>query len=216
MGRTAVLFDLDGTLLDTLEDIAAAVNRALVSLSLPPHPVESYRTFVGEGIAVLARRVLPPDRHSDADAAACLAAISREYGNGLLAKTKPYDGVVDLLRELVKRNIGIAIVSNKPHDLTVRSVETLFAGIPFGAVFGQRKGIAAKPDPTQALAAARELRVAPGVCVYVGDSGIDMQTAVAAGMLPVGVLWGFRTREELLANGAKAIVSRPAEILALL
>ena len=216
MNRSAVLFDLDGTLLDTLEDIADAVNRALSSLSFPAHPVEAYRKFVGEGIAVLARRVLPPDRQGEADARACLEAVSREYGGGLLVKTKPYDGIPELLKELVKRKIPIAIASNKPHELTLRSVATLFSGIPFGAVFGQRPGIPAKPDPTQALAAARVIGAAPGGCAYVGDSSIDMQTAVAAGMFPVGVLWGFRTREELLEHGAKALIAHPRELLALL
>jgi phosphoglycolate phosphatase len=209
----AVLFDLDGTLLDTLEDIADAVNRALASLGLPSHPKDAYKRFVGEGIGVLARRVLPPGRQGEQDARACLDAIGREYGGGLLVKTKPYAGVPELLRELAKRNIRCAVVTNKPHGLAVRSVETLFSDIPFGAVLGERKGVSAKPDPAIALEAAKALGVAPSECLYAGDSGIDMKTAAAAGMVPVGVLWGFRGRDELARSGAKAFIAHPSEML---
>ncbi len=212
----AVLFDLDGTLLDTLEDIADAVNRALASLGLPVHPKDAYRRFVGEGIGVLARRVLPPGRRGEADARACLAAIGREYGARLLVKTKPYAGVPELLRELVKRNIRCAVVTNKPQGLAVRSVETLFSDIPFGAVLGEREGVPTKPDPAIALEAAKALGVVPAECVYVGDSGTDMETAVAAGMFPVGALWGFRGRDELVGHGAKAVIQRPSELLELI
>jgi phosphoglycolate phosphatase len=215
-GWSAFVFDLDGTLLDTLADIAGAVNRALVQLGFPPHPVADYRTFVGDGISVLARRVLPENRRGEKDVNSCLTAITREYGVGLLEKTLPYPGVLPLLGELVKRKIALAIASNKPHDLTLRSVEAMFKGIPFGAVLGERKGVAPKPDPAVAFEAALLLGKAPAQCVYVGDSGIDMQTASAAGMYPVGVLWGFRGREELLSKGAKALIGHPLELLRLL
>jgi phosphoglycolate phosphatase len=216
MRYKAVLFDLDGTLLDTLEDIAGAVNRALATLGFPPHPKEAYRHFVGEGIVVLAQRVLPKDRQGEADVQACLSAITREYGSGLLVKTMPYKGIPELLHALGGKKIPCAIVSNKPHDLTLRSVDVLFKGVAFGAVLGERKGVAPKPDPAIALEAASLLGVKPETCLYVGDSGIDMQTAVAAGMFPVGALWGFRGREELLANGAKALIEHPMELMTLL
>jgi phosphoglycolate phosphatase len=216
MSHSAILFDLDGTLLDTLEDIADAVNRALASLSLPVHPIDAYRTFVGEGISVLARRVLPLGRQGDDDAGACLEAISREYGGGLLVKTKPFAGITDLLNALAKRNIRCGVVSNKPHELAIRSVTTLFASHTFGAVIGQRLDVPTKPDPTGALEAAAILDAKPSDCLYVGDSGIDMQTAQAAGMFGVGVLWGFRNKEELVHCGAKAVISHPNELLALL
>jgi len=211
-----MLFDLDGTLLDTLEDIADAVNRALASLGVPPHPNKAYRYFVGEGIGELARRALPENRRGTDDIRACLLAISREYGGGLLVKTKPYPGILELLAELVKRRIRCAVVSNKPHELTLRSVGTLFPGFPFGAVLGERSGVPPKPDPTVALEAASTLGVVPAQCVYVGDSGVDMKTAVAAGMYPVGALWGFREKDELVANGAKALIKHPLDLLKLL
>jgi phosphoglycolate phosphatase len=216
MTTAAVLFDLDGTLLDTLEDIATAVNRALVSLGFPLHPKNAYRYFVGEGIGELARRALPENRRGAEDVKACLAAISREYGGGLLVKTKPYPGIPELLAALVKRNIRCAVVSNKPHELTLRSVGTLFPGVVFGAVLGERKGVPPKPDPKVALEAVSTLGAAPPECVYVGDSGIDMKTAAAAGMYPVGALWGFRDKEELIANGAKALIKHPMDLLKLL
>ena len=216
MRFNAVVFDLDGTLLDTLADIAGAVNRALASLGLPPHPVDAYRHFVGEGIVVLAQRVLPNNRQGEADVKACLSAITREYGNGLLVKTRPYAGIPELLDALGRKKILCAIVSNKPHDLTLRSVDALFKGVRFGAVLGERKGVAPKPDPALTFKAASLLGTAPAQCLYVGDSGIDMQTAVAAGMYPVGALWGFRDKEELVGNGAKTLIKHPSELLGLL
>jgi len=216
MGPTAVLFDLDGTLLDTLADIAHASNAALASLGFPQHPVKAYRYFVGEGIEVLARRVLPENHQSDADVAACLAAINREYGAGLLVKTRPFDGVPEMLSRLAQKKLLLAVVSNKQHELALRSVAAHFAGGIFSAVLGERKNIPKKPDPTIALEAARLMSVSPGQCLYVGDSGTDMQTAVNAGMYPVGVLWGFRDADELMAAGAKTLIKKPLELLDLL
>jgi|WetSurMetagenome_2_1015567.scaffolds.fasta_scaffold10875_3 phosphoglycolate phosphatase len=215
MNAAAALFDLDGTLLNTLEDIADAVNRALGSLGFPEHPVDAYRYFVGEGIAELARRALPLECRGTDDLRECLAAVSREYGGGLLVKTKPYDGVPELLAELAGRGIRCAVVSNKPHELTLRSVGALLAGVPFGAVLGERKGVPPKPDPAIAVEAASILGVSPARCVYVGDSGIDMKTATAAGMYPVGVLWGFRDEKELADNGAKSLVKHPLDLIKL-
>ncbi len=213
MPFAAVLFDLDGTLLDTLEDVADAVNRALASLSLPAHPVESYRGFIGEGVAVLARRVLPPCRQTEADAQAVLAAIFREYLDGPFVKTKPFPGIGELLAELATRRVGCAVVSNKPHALSLRTVNTFFPNTTFGAVLGQRQGVPRKPDPAGALEAAVTLGAKPENCLYVGDSGIDMKTAEAAGMFGVGVLWGFRGREELVENGARVLIKHPLELL---
>lgn len=216
MGRKAVLFDLDGTLLDTLADIADAVNAALASLGFPQHPLSAYRYFVGEGIDVLAHRVLPENHQSEADAAACLAAINREYGAGFLVKTRPYDGVPEMLSQCARTNLKLAVVSNKPHDLALRSVAAYFASGLFSAVLGERKNVPTKPDPAIAHEAARLLSVSPGECLYVGDSGIDMRTAVNAGMYPVGVLWGFRDADELLATGARTLIKKPSELLDLL
>ena len=210
------MFDLDGTLCDTLEDIAGAVNAVLCRMNFPQHPQEAYKRFVGEGIGVLAARALPSDHQDEAAVKAFARAIGAEYGGRLLEKTAPYHGIVHLLKELVKRKIKLAVASNKPHDLTLRTVFSCFPSIPFGAVLGERKGVPPKPDPAIALDASVALGVAPGECLYAGDSGIDMKTAVAAGMYPVGVLWGFRDADELLSNGAKALIKHPLELLDLL
>jgi phosphoglycolate phosphatase len=216
MAHEAVLFDLDGTLLDTLADIGGAVNAALASLGLPQHPLAAYRYFVGEGIEVLAKRVLPPGRKSAADVAACLAGINREYGAGLLVRTKPFEGVKELLARLHGRKIPLGVVSNKPHELAVRSITANFTDGLFSVILGERKNVPTKPDPAIAIEAAKILSVNPDRCLYVGDSGIDMQTAVNAGMYPVGVLWGFRDADELLVHGAKTLISRPSELLSLI
>jgi phosphoglycolate phosphatase len=217
MDHTAVLFDLDGTLLDTLADIAHASNAAIATLGFPQHPVQAFRYFVGDGIEVLARRILPENHRSDSDVAASLAAINREFGAGLLVETRPYDGISELLSRLAHKSVKLAVVSNKPHEFVTRSVAANFESGLFSAVLGQRKNVPIKPDPTIALEAARLLSVAdPGQCLYVGDSGVDMRTAVNAGMYPVGVLWGFRDADELLANGAKTLIKKPLELLDLL
>ncbi len=189
------------------------MNRALASLGFPPHPNKAYRYFVGEGIGELARRALPENRRGVDDVKACLSAISREYGGSLLVKTQPYPGVPELLAELVKRNIRLRRSlqqASRAHD-AFRGA--LFPGVPFGAVLGERTGIPTKPDPAIALEAAAALGVAPAQCAYVGDSGVDMKTAVAAGMFPVGALWGFRDKDELMANGAKALLKHPMDLL---
>lgn len=212
----AVVFDLDGTLCDTLSDIAAAVNGVLDRMGFPAHAAEQYRYFVGEGIGMLARHVLPDDRRDQPTVTSFAKAISREYAARLLEKTRPYDGIVDLLGELVKRKIGLAVASNKPHDLALRTVSACFPDIAFGVVLGERTGMPPKPDPAIALKAASGLSVPPSRCLYVGDSGIDMQTATAAGMFAVGVLWGFRKKEELVAHGAKALIEHPLQLLEVL
>ncbi len=213
MGFNAVLFDLDGTLLDTLADIAHAVNTALAGLGYAQHPVSAYKYFVGEGIDVLAHRVLPDDKKTPENAAACLNAINREYGKGLLVKTRPFSGVVELLQTLAAKKVKTGVITNKPQYLTDRSIAEFFPHIPFAVVLGEQKDRPTKPDPFIAHMALKTIGVAPAQCLYVGDSGIDMQTAVNSGMFGVGVLWGFRPKEELLATGAKKIIAKPDEIL---
>jgi phosphoglycolate phosphatase len=212
----AVLFDLDGTLLDTLEDIADAANSVLARHRYPTHPVADYRFFVGEGARTLVERTLPEKARDGNTIDRMYAEFRGEYARNWNAKTRPYDGVPDLLDGLVGRGVKIAVLSNKPDDFTRRCVEELLGDWDFDAVLGHHDGIPPKPDPTGALQVASMLGVAPGRVLFVGDSSIDMQTAVAAGMFPVGVLWGFREREELEASGARAIIGVPMELIALL
>ncbi len=209
----AVIFDLDGTLLDTLEDIADAMNQALADGGFPTHPLESYRTFVGDGVRMLATRTLPQASRDDDTITRFTAKMRDAYASNWNNKTLPYPGVEELLDELVDRGVKLAILSNKPDDFTKMCVEKLLPDWEFAVVMGHHDGIALKPDPGGALEVARQLGVVPEKILYIGDSGMDMKTAVLAGMTAVGVLWGFRSREELEENGAAVVVGHPRKIL---
>ncbi|MGD0897908.1 MAG: HAD family hydrolase [Thermoguttaceae bacterium] len=212
----AVLFDLDGTLLDTIEDIGDAANAALRQLGFPEHPLETYRVAVGDGMEVLARRVLPPECREAADVARYVAMVRKEYATRWAGKTRPFDGIPELLDELTARGIPIAVLSNKPEEFTRLCVEHLLPRWRFGAVVGQSARLPTKPDPAGALQIAAQLGCVPAEVLYLGDTNTDMRTAVAAGMFPAGALWGYRSRDELLAHGAKALVERPRDLLGLL
>lgn len=215
MSYKAVLFDLDGTLLDTLDDLANAGNRVLAARSLPVHPVAAYRYFVGDGMATLVERILPPELRNAEEIAETVAAFQREYAANWDAHSAPYSGIAEMLDALVAGGLRLAVLSNKPEDFTRLCVERLLAPWSFAPVFGQRAGVPKKPDPAGALAVARELCLSPEEILYVGDTSIDMHTARAAGMNPVGVLWGFRGAEELQAAGAAMLISQPAELAAI-
>lgn len=212
MKFSAVLFDLDGTLLDTLTDLAEAANAALTARGCPPHPVAAYRDFVGDGVEMLARRILPVDRSAPDEVTALVADFRAQYAKNWHSATRPYAGISELLDFFVARNLPMLVLSNKPDDFTRLMVAHFFACWPFAAVAGVRAGVVPKPDPAAALAMARDLGVAPGEVLYLGDTGTDMKTAAAAGMYPVGVLWGFRPREELLRDGARILVDQPRAV----
>ena len=213
---SAVVFDLDGTLLDTLEDLGDAVNRVLINHGFPAHPMDAYRYFVGDGSAVLIERALPESARGTDVYRECLAAFMADYDRSWKIKTRLYDGISEMLDSLTALGIDIAILSNKSHGFTVKCVQDLLSNWRFRAVFGLREDVPRKPDPAGALEISRLLGQVPGHMLYLGDTAIDMRTAVSAGMFPVGALWGFRTREELLENGAKALVQHPGELLNLI
>lgn len=214
MKGRAVLFDLDGTLLDTLADIADSMNAALAALGQPAHPVEAYRFFVGDGVEALVRRSAPAHSQDEAFVRRAVGLLRDEYGRRWDRKTRPYPGVPELLAALAGRGVPMAVLSNKPDDFTRMAVERFLPGTPFSAVRGMRPGGPKKPDPSAALDIARGIAVPPAEFVYVGDTDTDMRTARAAGMRPVGALWGFRPEEELRAHGAHGFVSEPRELLA--
>ena len=217
MTLRAVLFDLDGTLLDTLEDIGRSANEALREEGFVSHPVEAYRRFIGDGVAMLFRRALPAEASGDPDAVArCVAAFGRIYDGGWDVATRPYPGVAELLDALRARGIPMGVLSNKPDVFTRKCVDRFLPSWPLAPVFGQREGVPRKPDPAGAIEAAAAMGVDPGEVLYLGDSSVDMQTAAGAGMFAVGAAWGFRGVEELRAHGARAIVRRPPEVLDLL
>ncbi len=211
----AVMFDLDGTLLDTLADLAASMNTTLARMGFPEHAVEAYRYHVGDGIERLARRVLPTDRQDPDTISACVEGMREEYELHW-ADSKPYDGIPDLLTALTERNIRLTVFSNKPDRFTGLIIDKLLPHWHFERVAGAKDGVAPKPDPKGALNIASELAIQPQDFLYVGDTDTDMKTAVAAGMFPVGVLWGFRDGEELVQAGARKLVDHPQAIVELL
>lgn len=211
----AALFDLDGTLIDSLEDIGGAMNAALAEVGQRAHALDDYRRFVGDGVHVLAQRALPAGA-DEALREATVAAFRRRYAARLLERTRPYPGIEPLLDALVARGVALGVVTNKPEPAARTIVERLFARWPWGAVVGDRPGLAKKPDPAGALEAARALGAPPGATLFVGDTDVDVRTARAAGMVAVGVLWGFRPRAELEAAGAAHVIGAPDALLDLL
>ena len=209
----AILFDLDGTLLDTLADIAGAANAGLKALGFPTHPIENFRHFVGDGAGCLARRALPEGHQDDETVNRCRQIIAAEYAKCWADNTKPYPGAPEMLAELQRRGVPMAVLSNKPHDATRTVVKGFFPDCHFQVVRGALPSVPVKPDPAGALQIAEELDIIPGRFVYLGDTDTDMRTAVAAGMFAAGALWGFRTAEELTANGARALMKTPQEVV---
>ncbi len=207
-----VIFDLDGTLLDTIGDLADAMNTALAERSFPPRTVDECKQFVGDGVEAFLRRALPEDACSDELVAAMDPRYRERYGAGWHVKTRPYPGVVELLAGLHAAGLPLAVLSNKPDAMTKQTVAHFLPDVPFAVVQGARPDVPLKPDPTSALDVASKMNAEPGQICYVGDTATDMQTAVGAGMLPVGVLWGFRDVDELRASGARHILSHPREI----
>jgi phosphoglycolate phosphatase len=214
MHLRAAIFDLDGTLVDSLADIAAAMNHSLTQHGLPLHSIDEYRHFVGEGVMVLVRRALPADREELH--ASVLAAYRAYYAEHLFDQTYVFPGIPGVLSQLAAENVRLAVLSNKADAFTRRLVEGLLPGVPFTSIYGERSGVPRKPDPTAALAVAAELGVAPGDCAFVGDTAVDMNTARNAGMYSIGVTWGFRSPEELRTHGARALATPADELLAAL
>jgi phosphoglycolate phosphatase len=212
----AVIFDLDGTLLDALQDIADSYNAALGTLGFPVHDMQAYRYFVGEGAFVTALKVLPELFRNPDIVGQLLTGMGKEYSKRWAVHTRPYPGIPELLNQLVAKDIKMAILSNKQHEFIIEQVEKLLSHWNFGAVIGASGAMPCKPDPTGALEISEKLSVSPTDFLYLGDTAIDMQAATAAGMYPVGVLWGFRTDSELMAGGARTLIKYPTDLLALL
>ncbi len=214
MTLNAVIFDLDGTILDTIEDLTDSMNAALFAMGLLPRTLAECRNLVGDGLDTFVRRALPESVRDDPAAAVRLKELMRgEYRLRSSVKTRPYAGIPELLDELGRRGTRMAVLSNKPHDSTLAIVRHFFPGRPFDPVFGAREGVPAKPDPAGALEIARSWKSAPAEIAYLGDTNTDMRTATAAGMFACGALWGFRTAAELTANGANVLLEKPADLL---
>ena len=216
MNTETVIFDLDGTLLNTLEDLADSMNRVLKVHSLPEHNSESYKHFVGNGARKLVERALPVHLRDSDTVDKYLREYRSVYDNNWRNKTELYSGIADMLVKLRELRIPIAILSNKPHSDVLKVVAHFFDDTTFSAISGQRDHIPHKPAPDGVFVIMEELKVLPDFCLFVGDSSVDMQTAKNSGMKAVGVSWGFRTVGELLENGADHIIDDPQELLSLL
>lgn len=210
----ACIFDLDGTLTDTLESLSYSVNATLKELGLGQITDEQCKAFVGNGARCLIEKSL---QAAGDEELAHIEEAMEIYGRILKVNctyhVAPYDGIVDMLHALKSQGVRLAVLSNKPHLQTVDVVETFFGKETFCWVQGQQEGIPRKPDPAAALFIAEKFGVASEECVYIGDSDVDMQTGNAAGMLSVGVTWGFRTKEVLIQNGANYTIDRPEELI---
>ncbi|HUT90802.1 MAG TPA: HAD-IA family hydrolase [Thermoguttaceae bacterium] len=213
MNFRAICFDLDGTLLDTLADIADSANRVLAGHGYPTHPIDAYRNFIGDGLVRLFGRVLPADRRGEEVIAECVAGFRESYAENWNVRTRRYDGVAELLDAATARGLKMAILSNKPDAFTRRCVDAHLSAWDFRAVLGQREGVPPKPDPAGAREIVDRLEVAAEHFLYLGDTPTDMRTARTAGMHPVGVSWGFRPVDELRAAGAARIIARPLELM---
>ncbi len=211
--KKLVIFDLDGTLLNTIDDLAHAANYALKQCGFPVHDVSTYPFFVGNGVGRLLERVLPPE-HRDADTVGRLRGIFQHYyERHLHDHTVPYPGVVDMLSELSGMKLKFAVASNKYQEATSALISHFFPRLPFEAVHGMRPGIPAKPDPSVVFNVLTDVPTSKADVIYVGDSGVDMETARRACVDSVGVTWGFRPVSELQQFYAQHIISHPMELV---
>ncbi len=213
----AVIFDLDGTLLDTLETLAYYGNLALEKWGYTPYEKDAYRYMVGSGAKNLIRRMLQKQGKETEEAfEKVYKTYIQAYHNNTLYKTAVYPGIKALLEALSQKGLRLGVLSNKPHEATVPILKSFFGENLFTVMRGGMDGVPLKPDPTAALQVAEEMGAKPEECLYVGDTAVDMETGKRAGFYTIGVLWGFRDFEELSAAGADRIIERPGEILSYL
>ena len=215
MSYQAVIFDLDGTLVNSLEDLADSANEMLTGQGYPTHTVPEYKYFVGNGSRKLIERILPETQRTRDRIETCLTIYQGIYARHQLNKTYAYAGMPEVIRTLKAQGILIAVCTNKHLSAAAVVLETLYGKNTFTHLVADRPGTAfkRKPDPTNVLKLAATMGVTPNQVAYVGDSSVDMETATRAGFLPVGCLWGFRTKEELLASGAKILLAKPEDLL---
>lgn len=211
------MFDLDGTIADTLESIAYSANKTLVACGLEARPVEEYKYYAGDGADVLVMRALKAASNS-VEQAEELYSKAREiyrevFVDACMYHVKPFDGIIEMLDALKNQGIKIGVLTNKPHARGVEVVTELFSEGYFDCIMGQKEGVPKKPDPSGARLMLEEFGVSPEECIYVGDTNVDMQTGKNTGMFTVGVLWGFRERDELVNNKADAIIEHPLDLL---
>jgi phosphoglycolate phosphatase len=213
VAKELAIFDLDGTLIDSIGDLADAMNAVLRGLGHPTHSRQSYQYFVGDGIEMLVRRALPPEVVDGTDIPEVVSAMRQEYSGRWLATTRPFPGIPELLVHLRSRGIRAAVLSNKPDFATKAIVDELFEEEAFDLIRGALDNVPLKPDPTAALEIISEFGVEAERSVFVGDTSIDIKTGRNAGMRTIGVTWGFRGADELLEAGADHIIDHPPQLL---
>ncbi len=211
--KKGVIFDLDGTLINSLPDISAAMNRSLEKYGLPVFEENAYKYKVGNGVIKLAERSV--GEHTEC-LDGVLKAYMADYAENSRVNTYAYKGVPEMLAGLIAQGMKVCVLSNKDQSDTENVLAYYFPGIEFSIIRGRVEGVPLKPDPTAALIIAAQLGLTPQECWYVGDTSMDMNCGNSAGMETVGVLWGFRPREELVASGAKRLISEPGEMLDLI
>jgi phosphoglycolate phosphatase len=213
--KKAVLFDLDGTLVDTIRDIGSAMNSVLELHGLPLHDLDAYRLMVGLGVRNLVAQAIPKSRLDPETVTLLTAEMMEHYARFPLVHSRPYEGITELLAALRARAIPTAVLSNKPDALTKVIVERLFPEHPFAFVQGERPEVPQKPDPTAALSICASLGISPADALFLGDSAVDVETAHNAGMACAGAAWGFRGAEELREAGAEILVRKATDVLGL-
>jgi phosphoglycolate phosphatase len=213
MSFTAAIFDLDGTLLDTLAEIADSMNGVLARIGHPIHDLQAYRYLTGDGVVALITNALPSDDRDEATLRRAGELLREEYLKNWGRKAKPYDGIPELLDALAAKRVSLNVLSNKMNEFTRMAVEQFLGRWTFDQVVGESPKFPRKPDPASALHIAERLGRPPSEVAYLGDTRTDMETAAAAGMYPVGALWGFRDKDELLASGARSVIATPLEFL---
>jgi phosphoglycolate phosphatase len=215
MKYKGIIFDLDGTLVNSLEDISDAMNLVLTNLNYPIHTYDAYQYFIGSGLLNLISKALPSTNNSESQIEICFESMIKGYRETCTLKTKPYDGTIELLDNLAARNIKLAVFSNKADELTKKITAEIFPGY-FDAAVGLSLETLKKPNPFEAITISKKWNLQPEEIIFIGDSDIDMQTAINANMFAVGVSWGYRTEEELLASGAKLVIHNPLELIQVL
>ena len=210
--KKLAIFDLDGTLLNTIEDLGYAANHALQAHGYPTHSIASYPFFVGNGVRRLIERVLPEDARTEATIDRLLVTFKEYYNDHNTDYTKPYEGIPELLSLLSSRGVAIAVASNKYQAATEKLISHFFPTLSFIAVEGQKEGVPVKPDPSIVFEILVKAKTPKADTIYIGDSGVDMETARRACVDSVGVTWGFRPEKELVENHADTIVNSPGDI----
>ncbi len=210
-----IIFDLDGTLVNSLEDISDAMNKVLQGLNYPTHTYETYQYFIGSGLRNLVSKALPATNNSDEQIEICFECMVNEYREMCTVKTKPYEGILELLENLNSQNIKMAVFSNKADELTKKIASEIFPN-SFDTAVGLSTEELKKPNPFEAVEISKKWNLKPEEILFVGDSDIDMKTAVNANMFPIGVSWGYRTEEELKASGAKLVINNASELIEIL